>query len=171
MYFSLINFEKLRIAVKYAIVLLVCFFLQNQVLSHVSFFGVHPMFIPAFVVAVGMFSGSVWGGVFGIVSGIFCDIGFAENLVLFTISLPIVGFVSGLLVDWFFNRRMFSYMFICAAALLVCAFLQGFDFLFFSDSSLTALKIALLQVMFSLPFAALIYLPCKKISAASRGMQ
>ena len=165
MLFDLINFGKLRRAARYAVLLVLCLGIQNLVFSRISPLGVRPMFIPCAVVAVGVFSGGISGGIFGLIAGIFLDMAHVETLVLFTILFPLIGYAAGIVTELFLNRRFFSYFIFSAAALVICAFLQCFDFLFFANTDrLGVLFVALLQVFWSLPFTFAIYFPCRAFS-------
>jgi len=189
MFLDLINFTKIKRAVLYAVVLVVCLTVQNSILSRFTILGARPMFLPAFVVAVGVFSGAVWGGVFGLITGVFFDMSLLSSTVLFTVSLPILGFTAGALMELAFNRRFLPYFCFCALALLLTALLQCANLLLFSGASVSAaasqlpasgtlsvaqgtdkgrvIVVALLQVLWSLPFAALLYPPCKRIGRSS----
>ena len=123
------------------------------------------MFVPCVVLAVGLFSGNVWGAVFGMITGLLCDFAYTESSVLFTILLTIIGFATGVIMESVLNKRFFSYVMTCAAALLICAVMQGFGFLFFRPGeNLTVIYVILLQTLFSLPFALPIYFLCRAIS-------
>ena len=186
MFLDLISFDKLKRALLYTALLLGLLTLQNGVFSRVAILGTRPMFLPCFAVAVGMFSGASWGGAFGLLAGIFCDMSFLESSVLFTILLPVLGFAAGVVTQLYFNRRFFAYFFFCAAALLLCALLQCARPLLFSGTvnlsdisdqlqssatlsiargtdRLRVMTVALLQALWSLPFAFLVYFPCKAI--------
>lgn len=185
MFLDLINFAKLRRALLYALLLLACMTVQDSVLSRFQIIWAKPMFLPCLVVAVGVFSGAVWGGVFGLITGLLWDMVLLESTVLFTVALPILGFAAGVLVEYAFNRRFFPYFCICAAALLLCALLQCANLLLFSGSSVSTaaaqlqasgvlsvaqgtdrgrvVAVALMQVLWSLPFAAVLFFPCRAI--------
>ncbi|MCL2343856.1 MAG: hypothetical protein FWC62_08175 [Firmicutes bacterium] len=185
MFLDLINFAKLKRALLYVIVMVLCLTVQNSVLSRVTILGARPMFLPAFVVAVGVFSGAIWGGVFGLLTGLLFDMVLLNSPVLFTVALPILGFAAGVLMELAFNRRFFPYFCFCALALLLCALLQCANLLLFSGASVSAaasqlpassalsvargtdkgrvIVVALLQVLWALPFAALLYFPCRAI--------
>ena len=189
MFLDLINFSKLKRALLYFLVLLLCLTVQNSVLSRVTILGARPMFLPAFAVAVGGIEGAVWGGVFGLITGVLFDRALPSSMVLFTVTLPILGFAAGVLMELVFNRRFFPYFCLCALALLVCALLQCANLLLFSGASVSAaasqlpasgalsvargtdkgrvITVALLQVLWSLPFAALLYVPCRAIGRTS----
>ncbi|MEG1632997.1 MAG: hypothetical protein RR314_02980 [Oscillospiraceae bacterium] len=164
MIFDLINMQKLRRGAIYAVYMLLVLALQELVLSRLSFFGVHTLVVPAAVVAVGMLEGGVWGGVFGLFAGLLCDMTFG-NTALFAALFPAIGFFSGLLARYFVNKRFFAYMAVCLLGLAVTAFFQFFRLWVFMDQPFGPLFVtALLQTLWSLPFAALLYSPCKGIA-------
>lgn len=77
------------------------------------------MFLPVLVVAVGLFEGGIRGGYFGLAAGALCDLLLSSQGVLFTVLFPVYGFVSGFLVDFYLNRRLFSYSVMAVGALLL----------------------------------------------------
>ena len=185
MFLDLVNFTKLKRALLYLAVMLLCLMVQNSILSRVTILGARVMFLPCFAVAVGVFSGAIWGGVFGLITGVLFDMSLLNSTVLFTVALPILGFLAGALMELAFNRRFFPYFCFCALALLLCALLQCANLLLFSGPSVSAaasqlptsgalsvaqgtdksrvIVVALLQVLWSLPFAALLYPLCKRV--------
>ena len=164
MIFDIINWKKLRHGVLYAVYLLAALAVQNVLLSGVKVFGVRPLPIPVAVVAAGLFEGGVWGGVFGLFAGVFCDAVFTESRVVFTVVFSLLGFFSGLFADYSLNRRFFPYFIISFAALLVTAAVQMFRFLVFSESDpAMILTVAGLQTVLSLPFTLPAYFPCRAL--------
>ena len=156
-----INFKKinLRRVLLYLLFLFVTLVLQDMVLTHVRPLGVCPFILPAAVVAVGMFEGSVWGAVFALAMGIFADMAYIETTVGFTLLFPALAFGAGFVAQFFINRRFFGYLAAAAAALLISALMQAL-WVAVSDSWSTALlSTALLQTLWSLPLAAPLYLP------------
>ena len=79
MWADLINKEKIHRVLWCALYMAVTVALQTTVFAHIALFGVHAMFVPAVVVAVGMFEGGTWGAVFGLVTGYFCAMGYPRN--------------------------------------------------------------------------------------------
>jgi hypothetical protein len=165
MTFDFIDLGKLRRGILYAALLLLFLGFQDLLFSHVTVLGVRSMFVPALVVAVGLFEGGVWGGVFGLFAGLLGDWSFAENTVLFTVLYPVLGFFSGMLAQFVVNRRFFSYFLLSLAALALTAFCQMFRLLFVSGAHYTALlQTAGLQTLWSLPFTVPAYLACKTLN-------
>lgn len=169
MLWDLINFNKLRRAVIYALLLALVMLFQDALLSELKILGVKSMFVPAMVVAVGLFEGGVWGGVFGLAAGFFCDMCYSENTVLFTVLFPLFGFLSGWMGAYMVNRRFFAYLVLCAAALCMTAFCQMFRLLFIVGADPAALcRTAALQVLWSLPLAVPLYFPPRSLSQKDR---
>lgn len=165
MLYDLIDLTKLRRAILYALLLAVLFIVQDLILSHVAILGVRALLIPAAAVAVGLFDGGLWGGIVGLAAGFFCDMGFAENTVLFTVMFACIGFFSGVLGKYLLRKGFLSYIVLCAAALAIVTFCQMFRFLFFTDTDAAAVwRTGLIQLLWSLPWAVPVYFPCKSIA-------
>ncbi len=183
MLLDLIDLSKLRRAIVYGLLLAAVLVLQNQIVSRVPVLGVRPLLLPAFVVAVALFEGGVWGGVLGLAAGYFADFSYADHVVLFTITLSALGFFTGVLGKYMLHRGFISYVAMVLLALTVVTFCQMFRFLFLADEdqrTFHALYIAgaaywpvlrtgLIQVIWSLILSLPLYFPCKIIAARPMG--
>ena len=103
MWADLINQDKVHRALWCALYLAVTLLLQNTVFAHVALFGVHAMFVPAVVVAVGVFEGGTWGAVFGLIAGYFCAMGYPGTGMLFAVLFAVIGFGAGMLAEYLIN--------------------------------------------------------------------
>ena len=144
---------------QYLLYLFVALMTQNMLLTRFRPLGVCPMIFPAVCVAVGMFEGATWGSVFALLLGIFADMAFVENTILFKILFPAIAFFSGFVSQFFINRRFFAYMGLSFLALLAAAFVQMIVTAAGDVFSFSMLPTAALQTLWSLPLAALCYLP------------
>ena len=164
MLWDLVNVQKLKRALLYALYMVIVLLLQDALFSRISIFGVRAMFVPAAAVAVGMFEGGVWGAVFSLVLGFLTDISY-DNTALFVALFPCIGFAAGALSRYLVNRRFFAYMCLALFALALTAVFQ-FLGLALEGHSLPAMAwVGLWQVVFSLPVAAVLYFPCKAIAS------
>ena len=169
MLLDLINIQKVRRAILYLLVIALTVWTQFSLLPELRILGVKPFFVPVVVVAIGLWEGGVWGGVLGLRTGLCCDLAMNESTVTFLILFTACGFFAGVLGSSVINRRFFSFLLLSAAALLLTALVQIAPFWLFRGVSLNALlPIALLQSLWSLPFAAPAYYLCKKISGKRR---
>ena len=159
--FKRINLKKinLRRLLLYALYLFLTMVLQNMILTHVRPLGICPFILPAAVVAVGMFEGSAWGAVFGLVMGIYADMAFVDTTIGFALVFPALAFGAGFVAQFFINRRFFGYMVVAAAALLITSLMQMLWVLVSDSWSTGMLTTALLQTLWSLPLAAPLYFP------------
>ncbi len=152
-------------ALLYAVLSLVLYVLQAAVFTRLSLFGVKPLILPVAVVCIALFEGSFIGGIFGLVCGVLCDFTMSDTLVLFTVSLTLIGFGVGILSELVLARGFPSCMLCSAAVLLICAFLQSFRLLFFFGASPRAIaSTGLLQSAYSILFTLPLYLCVRTVS-------
>jgi hypothetical protein len=165
MLLDIINIEKVRKAIVYCGVILAVLFVQNIILARIPIMGVRAFIAPIIVVAIGFFEGGVWGGVFGLIMGVSCDMSLNDSNVVLTVFFPIVGFAAGSLAMFSVNKRFFSFFFVSLAALVLTAACQMFKFIAIADANLLPVLItAGLQTLWSIPFTFAIYYPCRALS-------
>ena len=112
---------KFKRVLQYALFLFLALIAQNTFLTQARIAGICPMVLPAVAVAAGMFEGGTWGALISLVLGIFADMAFVENTVLFTVLFPALAFASGFVSQFFINRRFFAFMGVALIALLATA--------------------------------------------------
>ena len=143
---------------RYALFMFLSLLAQTMVLNRFRILGVCPMVLPAVAVAVGMFEGATWGSIFSLVMGIFADMAFVENTVLFTLLFPALAFAAGFIAQFFINRRFFAYMGAALLGLAITALGQMLHTSTMDGFSGAMLSTVLLQTLWSLPLAALAYI-------------
>ena len=158
---EIINFGKVS---RYALYLLVVLILQNILFTQMRLLGVCPLVLPAVAVAMGMFEGATWGAVFSLIMGIFADMAFIENTIFFTLLFPALSFLAGFVSNYYINRRFFAYMGAAAGGLLITAAAQILKTSAMDTFSPVMVTTGLLQTLWSLPFAALVYYPPSRLS-------
>jgi cell shape-determining protein MreD len=156
-----INFGKVS---RYALYLIVVLILQNILFTQMRLLEVCPLVLPAVAVAMGMFEGATWGAVFSLVMGIFADMAFIENTIFFTLLFPALSFLAGFVSNYYINRRFFAYMGAAAGGLLITATAQILKTSAMDTFSPVMITTGLLQTLWSLPFAALVYYPPSRLS-------
>lgn len=159
---DLINREKIKRVLLYLLYIVVAQFFQDTIFASLPLFGVNMMFMPAVVVAIGAFEGGVWGAALGLVTGFLTDISY-DNTVLFAALFPAIGFFAGVLTRWFVNASLFAYLVMCLAAVAVTAAFQILEPLYLGGSLMALLWTGLVQTVWSLPMAAVLYFPCRAI--------
>ena len=161
--FAKLNIKKI---LRYALYMLLVLVFQNMFLTQIRPFGVCCMFLPAAVVAVGMFEDPVPGAVFALLLGVFADMAFVENRILFTVLFPVLSFATGFVCRFFINRRFFAFMFTAIGALAVTAVVQMVKTAVGDSWSISMMPTVLLQILWSIPPAALTYYwPAKWINS------
>ena len=132
---------------------------QNTIFTQLRIFGVCPLLLPAAAVAVGMFEGPVFGAYFSLIMGIFGDMAFVEQDVLFTAVLPCLSFAAAFMSQYFINRRLFAYMGLALAASVITALVQMLMTIARDSFSLSMISTVVIQSLWSMPFALLAYFP------------
>ncbi len=156
--------NRTRRGVFYALLLLLFLLLQDVILSNIAPLGVRAVFLPALVVAVGLFEGGWRGGLFGLAAGVASDLSSTSPALLFTVLYPVIGFTVGFLTEYLINRRFYAYCVAAVAALFLAAFFQMFRLLVSQSGSTWALwRTCFLQTLWGSPFLFPAYYACKAV--------
>lgn len=158
-FFEKINLKKL---LKYLLFMFLVLITQNTLFTQLRLFGVCPLLLPSAAVAVGMFEGPVAGAYFSLVMGIFGDMAFQEQAVLFAAVLPSLSFGAAFMAQYFVNRRLFAYMGLALAAALITAGVQMLRTMAGDSFSFSMISTVLIQALWSMPPAVLAYFPPAK---------
>ena len=154
MWRDLIRKDRLRSVLLLALYLALTLLAQNTLFARLRLWDVRVIVLPALMVAVGMFRGPIWGGVFGIFAGFFADMGYPETMMLFLFLLPLLGYVGGMLSEHLLTRSLVAFLCMALGAQLLTAFFQLFRLWVFQGAELSALLITgLKQTVVSLPFS------------------
>lgn len=157
MWRDLVNKDKIGRGLLLALYLVLTVLLQNTAFARFRILGVHALILPAVVVAVAMFHGALWGGVFGIFAGLLGDMGFPETTVLFLTLLPLLGFAAGMLTEHLVSRSLPGFLAVTLLALLLTGIVQAVRLWVFHGAGfglpmLTMLRQTLISLPFSIPF-------------------
>ena len=164
-FLELIDFKKVRKALWYILCIAVTISLQNLLFARVEIFGVHPLFVPVIVIAIGVYEGAVWGAAMGLITGYFFDMTLLDSTALFMVLLAAMGFAAGFLTEFLINRRFFSYFVLSLAALAATALCQVVPLWIFKGTPFgQLLPTMLLQILWSCPFCFPAYFAVKAIS-------
>ncbi len=168
---DLIDLSRLRRSIVYGLVLLGLFILQALFVSKLPLLGVRAMLVPAFVVAVGLWEGGLWGGLVGLAAGYFMDLGYSEQTVLFTVLFPMLGFFSGMLGKYLLHKGFVSFITLALCGLCVITFCQMFRFLFIADtvSRWAVWRTGIIQVLWSIVWSIPVYFPIRRIASKPMG--
>ena len=171
MWRDLIRKDRLRSILLLALYLALTLLVQNTLFAKMRLWGVHVIVLPALMVAVGMFRGPVWGGVFGIFAGVFANMGYPESIVLFILLLPLIGYVSGMLSEHLLTRSLVAFLCMILGAQLLTALFQLFRLWVFQGASIEALLLTgLKQTAVSLPFSVPFYYISRAVSRRERAV-
>lgn len=158
-FFEKVNIRKL---LKYLLFMFLSLICQNTIFTQLRLFGICPLLLPAAAVAVGMFEGPVFGAYFSLIMGIFGDMAFKEQDILFTTVLPCLSFAAAFMSQYFINRRLFAYMGLALAASLITASVQMLMTIARDSFSLSMISTVIIQSLWSMPAALLAYFPPAK---------
>lgn len=160
MFKRFIEWKTLRGVLTFAVYLILAMFIQSLLFSRVSIFGYRGLILPAAVVAAGIYTDGVKGAVFGLFLGLFADMSFSENVVLFTVLFPLIGFASGVASMFYISKSFFAFFVFGTAAILITSLAQMLSAVIISGAEFfPALITALVQTLLSLLPAAILYLP------------
>ncbi len=166
MFVDLFHTKKLRLALIYVAVAVLVQFLQDTVFARMTIFGMHMLIVPGACAAVGVHEGGFRGGLYGLLAGFLCDMTFTENTILFTVLFPILGFVSGMAAEFLMNRSYPGYLVTAGTCLLLTGLVQMLHVLAQQPGALLHCLLAVvLQMLVSLPAAALLYFPIEQIAS------
>lgn len=162
---DLIDFKKIRLALWYMGYGVLILFLQDTVFARFGLFGVKMFFAPAACVAVGGLEEGYRGGLFGLWTGILCDMIFPEHVVLFTLLFPALGFFAGMAGEFWLSRTFSAYLAAAAAAIALTGLFQAAPAVLAQPGSiLYCLLMVVAQTLWSMPMAAAVYFPARAIA-------
>jgi len=140
----------------YSLVFLPVLICDVMVLNRFPILGVAPMLMPLAVAAVAALEGSVAGAGFGLAVGLVCDAlyGSAGSM---TLLLPLCGAGSGIVTRYGLRQNIIGCL-VCSLLTLLVIDLWRVGFRMFWGFDLQALlQVAALEILYSLPFALLVF--------------
>ena len=164
MLLDIFNIQRLRRIFIYLGFILAALLVQNSILDKITILGARAMFLPVVAVAIGFFEGGVWGVSLGLVLGLLTDISFSSN-VTFTILMPLMGFASGILTQFFLTKRFVAFLIISLCALVLGAVFQSFTLVAISGAGVVSVLLTgAKQVLWSVPMIFAVFYPCRALS-------
>ena len=140
----------------YSLVFLPVLICDVMLLNRFPILGVTPMLMPLAVVAVATLEGSVAGAGFGLAVGLVCDALYGSSG-SFTLLLPVCGAASGMATRYGLRQNVLG-CFVCSLVTLVVIDLWRVSFrMFWGFDAQALLQVASLEILYSLPFALLVF--------------
>jgi len=166
---SLTSAKAIRI-IRRASVLLILFFLQSM-LARARMLGAAPLLLPAGAVGIALFCATEWGGIWGLVAGILCDVGVGDSPLLCSIVLTIAGVGTGFLSEFFFAKSFITYLIISSislALLCICQFIPPVLLRAVPVPLSVAAPVLLMQFIYSALFIIPTYFLCKYLGGVDQ---
>lgn len=91
----------------YAVELLICFLLQNTVMTKLNIAGIVPDLIVVLVVAVGYQKGKLQGMVIGIAGGLILDLTFGSLIGVYALAYMFIGYGAGFFTNYYIKYDTF----------------------------------------------------------------
>lgn len=146
----------------YGIYMMIALIIQNMVFARIRPVGVCAMALPSVAVAVGMFESPLWGVIFSLVMGIFADMAYVENTVMFSLLFPALAFAASFISRFFINKSFVGFMGISLMACLATAVVQMLRVIATDGFAPIMLLVVILQTVWSMIPAILAYFPPAK---------
>ena len=156
--FAKLKKTKFRFLLRHALLLLILFILQSEVLPWLGRSAM-PSLLAVAAAGVAHKEGPVTGAVFGLFAGMLTDSAMGRPLLTFTLLLPAAGLALGILAETWLSRSLPAYLACCGACTLLCGAVGMFSPLFFYGASLWSLLLTLLLQLITSLIAALILYP------------
>lgn len=156
------DLRKMFCGFRFLIYLLETFFLyslEHSSLPKFGFLSVTPLLIPSLIVFVSLFEGEIFGFVFAFLGGLFLDFGFGIPLGIYASCLGIIGYVLGVLANYFINAGFFATWFfggLTGALILVLRFFTNYGHLGFAGLGNVFLEVYLPIMIYTFLAAPLV---------------
>ena len=140
----------------HALLLTTVYAFQGVIFPYMRLGGLVPLLLPVASTGIALYEGRYIGGIYGLVTGILCDISFNQPAGVFTVLLTLTGLIVGTLADTVILRGFVTYYISCAAVLVLTAFVQMFPLIVLPTYNIPAyvlLPTAIRQTVYSLILA------------------
>ena len=155
--------QNIKMWALYAAFFLLVRLLQDGILTKIPIADAVLYPLPMAAVCVGIWTGAERGGLFALVMGLFCAQASGVYGGVLILSLVVSAVAGGWLCDAVFNRRVLAAVLLCALSLAFCIGLEFIVRAWLLGAHTGHLRIALRQLILTLPLAPLLYLLCKRI--------
>lgn len=141
----------------YTALFVLLFFLTYTPVSFLKIGNASPFLFVAGIVCVAFYYDARLGFIAGLISGIFCDAVASQPSAFNTIALAIIGFASGVLVQYYINKNIFSALALSGVASAVYFFADWF--VSFVKDSPDSFELLLFYALPSAVYSALFIIP------------
>ena len=148
--------------VKKSFLYTLCFlllFLIEAVFRPITVFGVSPLYVLCGTVAVGILENEKFGGIFGLIFGLFCDFAGGSVFGSQAICFMFVGFLAGAISDAVLSKGLARTVIFTEGAIIFFYLLKALFAIILDESDFIQILLYILlpKVLLTLPFSILIY--------------
>lgn len=159
---------RVAISIKWAVYFVTLFLLYIFEITpgFMQIFGIKPILIIPFVLAVVVFEGEFYGAIFGAISGLFLDVAMGRLFGFFAFFLLIICCLVGLLIIYLVKQNLVNTVIITAlvlAVLLLLDFYFNFAMWGYENSHIVLIRSMLPTFIYTIIFSPLFYIFVRRI--------
>lgn len=157
--------KKILIHISLIITFIAIYLLQTIFFSHFTIAGIMPNIFVILMLYIGLYMGRTMGVIYGIIYGIFIDIWIGKNLGLTSISLALIGVISGIFDKTLSKDSRITVLLMGAACTIiyeVALYLMQYMVLGINIEIFEFAKILLVEVIYNILLIIILYPLMKK---------